>query len=1404
MSARHNHVGPPKHGGEASAIRFLVDNLPDSYLVVSNVDLPTGKPGRTFEHDAVVVAPHAVFAVELKSWGGLIRGNRDRWQLSRGNHTQSPIPLVLDKARVLKGVLRTKDRDLRSIWVQGLVFVSAPDATLDLTPEFATYARTRDDVIHALTEPAVWGLSARLSRVQARSIERFLADGQPPSARTHYGDFALDEQLPAADKPYDAYRAETSFGLKRLIHVYPVLGDNAVTQDRARNRALREATLIDKVGGHPDILRWYGHHVLAHDNVVVLAFEDTTALLTLRDWVARHRPGLQDRIQVAARAAKALAWIHQKKVIHRRISPQSILVSDQHSPIDLRLTALDLARDLSGDAPTITAGRLRDSDYCYMAPELLKSGEAGVGSDLFAFGATLLELLIERPLFQKAEETLHPFEVPPLHVAGQAVPGELERLVRTLLAVESADRPGSAAEVSDILDRCLGRTERGLGPDRPLAPGDELRSYRLLELIAEGAGGQTWKVRHIHENQLWAAKVADLERVADLETEQGILRAVNHPNLVPYKDIFSIERGGSMMLVLGWVDGVTGQTWAGAGDPLSPEQLLTCGSGLFGALAALHRAEYVHRDVKPANLMLREPEAEPVLIDLGLGTVAGDDEHLTVGTVDYKDPLVYEHGRWLPAFDLFAAWIVLYEIATGVHPFGGRPEPGRTPAIDTSLFADGYSDNQIEGLGKLFEDALSPSLDARPPTAQEARERLRAVLAPTPRFDLNAELSAKPSPATPAQAAIPERPATLAALPALLPDYAGPNTQVATLALSARAARALDRLGVDRLSDLASLDSESFAAQRNVGAKTRRELERLLTEVSARFPDLTEATGAAQPLAPAAPPALYPALADDDRPIDELGRVLTPKLSQGLARIGVGSVGALATLDEPTVRSVPGVGPKKVAELVAALERLAGAARAPADLAELDSQLEAELGPAAFGMISLLVGLRDGRVRTRREVAEHFDVSRQRVEQVADVSNLRKQASAAAPLVEAVRRLLPKAGFAHIEVIAHALPAELRAPAGTSALGHARLAAVLLDPKRRLLDLDDIELVCQEPWTMSAVDAVLKAVTGAATWPPLPRAKAADLAWRATPAELQGALRRRGVEPAAVLAAVRPLMRDVLATRDEALFTPPVAFADAARHLRPELAPPLSLDRLTATLQRRYGAVPDSLDLAADLAAADLRVRDDGQVVDLAAPEPTPPRVPVVDAGVAHRVRTANGELDLGVLVAAAERGGFRVAVLPPDRHHRLVDDLAAALSVQLGPERVSLIDVDRVLLEALEQAGLWPDAEFFDRKGDSEWGWARATLVAALERALDETAHPGCVTILGRPALLGPLGLLDWLAGVYDQVRGGQRGLWLLALPGGIHDGRVRLNERYPFPYTPDMAAVSLIAPATATPESP
>jgi serine/threonine protein kinase len=166
------------------------------------------------------------------------------------------------------------------------------------------------------------------------------------------------------------------------------------------------------------------------------------------------------------------------------------------------LSNLELARDLAGRAPTLSSSALEDPSYRCMAPELVRTGEATRESDLFSFGATLFELVSGRPLFERTEDVLRPFEIPPMQVGGQPVPVEVARLADALLAPQPADRPVSAARVVEALDKVLGRVARPL----PTAhaghqPGDCIRDiYELVKHLGEGASGSSWEVKQCTED----------------------------------------------------------------------------------------------------------------------------------------------------------------------------------------------------------------------------------------------------------------------------------------------------------------------------------------------------------------------------------------------------------------------------------------------------------------------------------------------------------------------------------------------------------------------------------------------------------------------------------------------------------------------------------------------------------------------------------------------------------------------------------------------------------------------------------------------------------------------------------------------------------------------------------------
>ena len=1413
MPARHVPKGHPVHDAEARGIQALVRALPDNYWVFSNLELATDRRGQTFEHDAIVLAPHALFTVELKSWGGRIVGNRDRWTLASGTVVQSPIPLILSKARVLKGRLQSRRRELGSVWVQGIVFLSASDAVAQITTDFEDYVVTTDGIRRALTDPSRLGHPTPITPTQRRAIEDFLNDGRPAApARPELEDFRLLQRLAAEDRPYEAWVAErTTLGReRRVLHTYTLVGETEAERERLRAHALREATLHSRLRGGPDVLRYDTYFSTRDDpQRIVLQFEDTTPLLPVDAWVKDRNPGVQARLAVAGRIARSLAWVHEKGLVHRRLSPEAVLVSAEDLPVEVRLCAFELARDLSGAVPTITGSSLGDPTFRCAAPEALKSGEASPRSDLFSLGATLIELFTGRSLFANVDEVLRPFAVPPLHIGERPCPRPVAELVTELLQVDPAARPQHAAAVADRLDRALRElTHQPARQER--APGKEIRqTYELLARLGRGATATTWKARQLQTDQVVVLKIADAEHAHYLQEEGRVLSAVHHPNLVRFYNVEPLDDGN--LLVLEYVEGFTATLWAGAGDPLDPPRFLEVARGLLGALGALHNAGWVHRDVKPDNVMISDGAAVPKLLDLGLAARWPVEGDLAVGSIRYKDPLVYLQNQWTPANDLFAAFLVLYELLTGTHAFGGEsPEPNQQPSFQREEVPDSFPPQVTERLAALFARALSPVAAERPKSTVAAISEIEHAVAvfASPEAAVRVGSSGSSLPASPPTNVAGGSGSSIPPRNAILPDdlELGSVLAVADLGLTARAQGALARLGLFVVADLVGFDAASARGLHNVGSKTFREIRALCEQIEARWPNQPKAERRT-------PDRFYPALSDDPRPLDALGRELTPAMKEALVGRGILSIGDLATMPPHALEAIPFIGPAKLARVRLALRRLAGREELPETLGDLDHLLKEELGERAWEVLAKVIGLHDGRTRSLSETATELGVSRQRVSHLADLTALRAEASWAYHLVTLVSDAIPPAGFATLEVAAAALATRLpTTDRGASALGYARLAGLLMKPDARLTEAAEIRRVVRAPWSNERLDELAGRLGTFASWPPLPRGQAEPRVWDATPVEIQRALVRWGADATHLLDALLKLdelEKTVLVDRLGGLYTPPVDLWAAIHALRPSLVPVVDTQTLLAEVQAAYrgvssatrGPEEDEGTESENIRFAIERggYRYDGERwvdpdrVEVALPAPQPRLDSTIPT---QTIRGDRVPSLVATLAAQIHRGGFRVVALSPASHHTLARNLAGWLEAEVGTENVHFAPVDRLILEALKTTDLWKFVPYLEARTDSDWRMFHAELATALDQAVSE-GRPGRITVLGQPSLLGPLGLLDWLSGFYERARGGKHGLIVLAVPGGIHQDRVRLNEKYNLPYTPDMAAVYLEAEA-------
>ncbi|MFI1092255.1 ribosomal protein L7/L12 [Streptomyces sp. NPDC020917] len=207
--------------------------------------------------------------------------------------------------------------------------------------------------------------------------------------------------------------------------------------------------------------------------------------------------------------------------------------------------------------------------------------------------------------------------------------------------------------------------------------------YRLLDLIAAGGFGEVWRAHDERLNALVAIKriridpytsaTARAELVARAEREARNAAALrNEPNVVAVYDV--VTEDGLPWVVMRLVDGVSLAEELKRRTRLEPERAAAIAFGVLAALRAAHRLGIVHRDVKPANIMLTA-DGQVLLTDFGIAKQHGDTSitstGMVIGTLEYMAPERFgaTPAADEPAGDLFSLGATLFETVEGTSPF---------------------------------------------------------------------------------------------------------------------------------------------------------------------------------------------------------------------------------------------------------------------------------------------------------------------------------------------------------------------------------------------------------------------------------------------------------------------------------------------------------------------------------------------------------------------------------------------------------------------------------------------------------------------------------------------------------------------------------------------------------------
>ncbi|BDI06346.1 BREX system serine/threonine kinase PglW [Sphaerotilus microaerophilus] len=866
---RWHVIAPSSFPWEREALEWLRAQLPDRepWHVWTNFEFIDDE-GKVNEVDALVLSPAGLFVVEIKSRPGVVSGDAHTWTWTtdgRDRSVDNPLLLTDRKCKRLASLVKRQSAvvkaKMRMPFFTPLVFLSSTTVTCRLQghARSGVFLRGRpgneadDGIVAALTYGPRGEINAApLDAAAVKALGKGLIEAgvRPSNKHRQVGDYRLDKLITDGDSYQEWQARHVGIDVQRRVRVYNLA--NAASPEARQNlvrQAQREFKVLEGID-HSGILRC--NEYKDSELGPALIFDLDPRALRLDHLMRDHgqRLNASQRLLLVRGIAEVLQYAHSRRLFHRALGPQSVLVRDIETatPRVQLMNWQTAAREAEGASTGATQHRttgtlhvqsyVEDPGLVYLAPETTRADPAhGAEMDVFSLGClTWLIFSGQAPATSTLErdDKLRHSQGLRLSDAMDGCTPALQELVQFATSPDVLGRYGSIQDFLEQLDVVEDELTTP-DPETTVDPsqantGDRLEGgYTVVKRLGRGSSSDALLVRADGNDEDLVLKVAvDAAHNDNLQAEAEALGKLRHPNIVELRGCTAVA-GRTALLLKSAGEQTLAQRIKAEGR-LSLDMLQRWGEELLDAVRLLEENAVVHRDIKPDNIGIaknRSGRLTLVLFDFSLTRTPADN--LKAGTPPYLDPFLglRAQKRWDLHAERFAAAVTLYEMAVGRLPRWGD---GQTAAeltdADVTLEADLFPAAAQAPLTTFFTKALARAATDRHDNAEELLRAWRAVF----------ERAASAGSTATAHPVGPQ------GFEALAPTVTA-QTTMAELGYGPEAIDVLDRMGIHNAEELLAVDRIRFRYLRGVGDKLRREIRLKAKDLARLRPDLTHGRG---------------------------------------------------------------------------------------------------------------------------------------------------------------------------------------------------------------------------------------------------------------------------------------------------------------------------------------------------------------------------------------------------------------------------------------------------------------------------------------------------------------------------------------------------------------------------------